>query len=140
MSKFIYPAACGLTLMTFISTAAQAQMMQQPWSFTPQNRASIAALMQQTERPAALAAPASSDTLICGGGTGESSATANSTCIILNNATGQIELGQDSTGDQSASSLNENAEAMPEGESDAVLATLDGTLQTPAQQGESHVQ
>ncbi len=128
--RYIRPS---LALALFFPTLAQAQMTQQPWTFAQQNRASIAALMQQTENPAALAVPASNDILICGGGTGESSATANSTCIILNQATGDIQLGQDSNGDQTASSLNENSTAAPESASDDVLATLVGETQPTLQ-------
>lgn len=128
-NHFRYMLSC-LTLAILLPTAAQAQMTQQPWSFAQQNRASIAALMQQTEHPAAtVIPPAPGDTLICGGGTGLSSATANSTCIILSQATGQIQLGQDSTGSQSASDIGVGTPAAPSA-SDAVLATLDGTAQS----------
>jgi hypothetical protein len=48
--------------------------------------------------------PASSQTvLVCGEGEGGASAsTANSSCLILNNVTGSISVGQDNLGDQSA--------------------------------------
>ena len=86
----------------FGSRVANAQQFNQAWSFTSQNRASIAALMQQVEgSETGAAAQGSFDTLVCGGD-GASSATGNSTCIILNNATGTVEIGQDTEGDQDA--------------------------------------
>ena len=108
-------------LAAMISLPAQAQMSPQPWTFVQQNRASIAALMQQTENPAGTTAPPSADTIICGGGSGQSAATANSSCIILNKGTGQIDIGQDSNGGQQA---NNTQPPLPPTGSDAVAAAL----------------
>lgn len=86
---------------------AQAQQYTKAWNFVAQNRASIAALINQVEEQESTGTAgvgfAGYDNLVCGGD-GESGATGNSTCIILNNATGNIEIGQDSTGDQTATS------------------------------------
>jgi len=108
----------GVTLLFCAGFAAPAlaQQISQPWSFTEQNRASIAALMQQTENPSAAAA--ASPTLVCGGA-GQPGATANSVCIILNQSSGQISLGQDSQGSQSA-----GTPAAPASDTDAVLSIL----------------
>lgn len=117
----------------FGSTCANAQMTKEPWGFQQQNRASIAALMQQVENRNNTTAVASTgyagyDQLVCGGGGsggGESTATANSTCIILNNSDGSIQIGQDAQGNQDASSaanttLNELSD---------VLGTIDNGLE-----------
>lgn len=96
-----------------ISNIAHAQQYNQSWQFKGQNRASIAALMKQVEQESEASnavvqqVPGSYDTLICGGGDGQSAATANSTCIILNNATGSIQIGQDSDGSQTANNSAE---------------------------------
>ncbi len=111
----------------FGSAAANAQMSSEPWGFTAQNRASIAALIRQVEdsgngssTATALQAGSSSfDTLVCGGD-GTSAATGNSTCIILNNATGAIEIGQDALGNQDA----DNTESTTVSGLEEVLADL----------------
>lgn len=88
----------------FFITPAHAQMNNESWGFKQQNRASIAALMQQVESSGDATTVASAggyDQLVCGGD-GQSSATGNSTCIIMNNSNGAIELGQTSEGSQDA--------------------------------------
>ena len=103
----IMTVAAGLLLCSFcLSSPASAQQSNQSWQFKNQNRASIAALMKQVEQQdeannAVTQVPVGVDTLICGGD-GQSSATGNSTCIILNNSTGAIEIGQDANGSQTA--------------------------------------
>lgn len=91
--------------------SAQAQMVNEPWGFQQQNRASIAALMRQTEEgdgAGVVAAPGSYDSLVCGSD-GASSAKGNAICIIMNNSDGAIEIGQDSQGDQEATSTENTA-------------------------------
>jgi hypothetical protein len=83
-----------------------------PWSFTPQNRAAIAIAIKNIEDPGSGGSGAG--TIVCGGTGGASgqgatgsaaSATANSSCIILNNSDGAIvNSDQDSDGDQDADS------------------------------------
>ena len=93
------------------STPALAQLMgTNGWSPQLQNRASIAALLQQVEEngsSGSSSSPAATSgvTLVCGDG-GDATAKGNSSCIILNNSTGVIDLGQDSNGDQSATFNN----------------------------------
>jgi hypothetical protein len=112
---------CLLAGLLLGSLTANAQQVNEAWSFTPQNRASIAALMQQVEgRKAANAGTAQSagiTNLICGSD-GKSSATGNSTCVIMSNADGNINVGQDSNGDQDA---NNTASDLGE-----VLSSLSG--------------
>lgn len=106
-SRFILPALLTLGLALINAAAAHAQVNNQPWGFATQNRASIAALMKQTDdqnknrTATTVAAPGSYDQLVCGGD-GESSARANATCIIMNNSDGVIHIGQDANGNQSA--------------------------------------
>lgn len=108
---WIFSLFLGLVLG---SASANAQMANEPWTFKQQNRASIAALMQQVENrngttaATAAAAPGGLDTLICGGD-GASAATGNSTCIILNNSNGAIEIGQDAQGNQDANNSQNTA-------------------------------
>lgn len=105
MTVIIFWALALLVGCFWGSRAANAQQFNQAWSFTSQNRASIAALMQQVENGdgngAAIAASPSYDSLVCGGG-GASTATGNSTCIILNKSDGLIQIGQDANGNQEA--------------------------------------
>jgi hypothetical protein len=123
-------AALTLLLNTGFTAPASAQMSPQPWSFATQNRAGIASMMKQTENPAATASAGSGDTLICGGGTGQASATANSTCIILSQASGQIQLGQDSNGSQSSASSDGQTESLADsGGTDSILSTLSSPAQ-----------
>ena len=90
--------------------SAFGQMFQKPWAATAQNRAQIAVIMKQAESgllngtnsTTASTSGSSLTQLVCGGGGGQSEATANSACIILNNSNGDINTGQDSTGDQTA--------------------------------------
>lgn len=127
MAAIFYTASCAVMMILFclgISLPAYAQMSSEPWSFSPQNRASIAALMKQTEeQQQATAVVQPADTLICGGGTGNSAAAGNSTCVILNNATGMIQLDQDETGDQNATSTSSVSVQTEEG-ADEVAAAL----------------
>lgn len=76
------------------------------WSFSSQNRASIAALIKQVEdKPSSQSGYgyAGVTTMICGGDSSPA-AKGNASCILLNNSTGTIEIGQDSEGDQTATS------------------------------------
>lgn len=127
MYQYLWIILAG-TMMA-IPFPALAQMVSEPWSFQPQNRASIAALMRQVENENAQAVSAtpSITTLVCGSD-GKSSATGNSTCVILNNAAGNLNIGQDAQGDQSASSNTSETQnqSASSGGADSVLATLEG--------------
>ncbi len=109
---------------------AHGQQFQEPWGFSPQNRASIAALMEQVENrnsntvaTTASTVPAQSITQLVCGSDGASSAKGNSTCIILNDAAGAVDIGQTSAGDQSASS---DTEQTVTSDADEVLDALQG--------------
>ncbi|MCB1682134.1 MAG: hypothetical protein KDI65_09385 [Alphaproteobacteria bacterium] len=105
-------AAAVLAISAFTSVPAYAQMSEQPWSFSPQNRASIAALIHSVEDGNNSGGTISGGSggivnLVCGKD-GDTSATANNTCIILNNSEGaSVDILQDSTGDQTATSDND---------------------------------
>ena len=85
---------------------AQPGQNSEPWSAQPADRAGLAVALKQADGgfPSANGSGGSTTQLVCGGGTGTASATANSTCIILNNSTGEIDVGQGSRGDQTATS------------------------------------
>ncbi len=127
--KFFMIAPDAMAALVFClvqaATPAHAQMAKEPWGFAPQNRASIAALMQQVEDKSASASTqtaSSGDVLICGGGGGSSTATGNASCIILNNSDALLNIGQDSHGDQgSQNTVKDTNTSSP---ADDVLATL----------------
>ncbi len=133
------------TLMsTFFMAAPMAQaqgLNNNSWSPQATSRASIAALIYQVEKEGssgnsatAFAGSGSVTQLICGDSTNgdsptSSNAQANSSCIILNNSDGaNIDIGQDSVGDQDSnaeSTSTVNVEETING-ADDVLATLNG--------------
>ena len=131
-SRSLYAIAFTVTMLPALSNA---QVDNNPWGFTGQNRASIAALMKQIDDNKSsrsnVVASGGGDivNLVCGADA-TSSAKGNSSCIILNNSDAAIDLGQDSQGDQTATSeettnvdetINTNVEAI-----DDVLQTLNG--------------
>jgi hypothetical protein len=128
MAKIGFAALAGLggILLTLSMTAgatAQQAMGNQPWNFTPQNRAGIAALIQQGGTGGSGAGSGSA--FACGGG-GEATATANYTCIIINDSEGSIiHTGQDSDGDQTATTDTETSvNGVPDEDLSEVLETL----------------
>lgn len=131
--KTILPIS-GLAFMLFaIDAPAHAQMSNNPWGFQPQNRASVAALIRQVENGkdgasavTAIAATPSYTNLVCGSES-KSSASGNTTCIILNNADGNISVGQDSQGDPTA--ISSPPEDVSKGNADDVLTALGGTVE-----------
>ena len=113
------------------SSSAQSQQYSEPWRFSPQNRAQLAVTMKQLKdaknQNATLSASpgtASLTTIVCGGGS--ATATANNTCIILNNATGAITTDQDALGDQQASNSTETNTVNSGSDADEVLKALSG--------------
>lgn len=130
--------AMALTVCGFYATPAQAQMANDPWTFTPQNRAGIASLIRSAEEgndtgtTGSVSGAGSIVNLVCGGNSDGSTAQANNTCIILNNSEGaDVDVDQDSEGDQTATS-EENLDVdetivSSEGNVDDVLDTLNGT-------------
>jgi len=105
-------------VVLLLPAVASAQMYERAWDFTPRDRAGLAVVQKQVESGAfsssngtissgTSASGSNSTLLLCGGDGGDSSATANSSCIILNNATGDLVIGQDAVGDQSANASSE---------------------------------
>jgi hypothetical protein len=96
-------AAAGVCL--FADTAV-AQLFEKPYAPQARDRAGLAVYMknlQESRRNAASSELGGSATyLVCGGSGGQSTATANSSCIILNNSDAQLGIGQGSKGDQDA--------------------------------------
>lgn len=117
----------GLVLVFFLGNApAYAQMSNQPWGFKQQNRASLAALMRQVDREGKEQLPSTYinqayETLVCGGD-GRSTATGNSTCIIMSNADGQVNVGQDAQGNQSATNQGQTSSNDSESEEEESLS------------------
>lgn len=133
-AKYTTGFALAITMSIAASGVAQAQnaRFDQPYQFQQTNRSNTAVIMKQVE--SGLLNPrnntattsnagldASSTVLICGGsdggGSGEqslSSATGNSSCVILNNSTGAISIGQDAQGDQGATSNSSSADKVNE--------------------------
>jgi hypothetical protein len=104
--------------LAFIGLAAEAGagelMGDRAWNFNNQtSRASVASLMLQAENSQNGASSFGAGQA-CGGG-GESTATANYTCIILNNSNAAIDALQDNLGDQSSNA-----------ESDVMVNSTDG--------------
>ncbi|MFZ4761773.1 MAG: hypothetical protein ACOYK8_03035 [Alphaproteobacteria bacterium] len=116
-------------LAGFSVISAHAQMPNNPWGFQQQNRASIASLIRTVEKEktnsaaAAVTQLSTSSTytnLVCGSD-GQASAKGNSTCVIMNNASGLLDVGQTADGNQSAAtSTSTNSKA------EDVLQTLQG--------------
>lgn len=139
-------AMVAILVLLAITATAQAQgLNNNAWSPGPQaNRASIAALMKQVEdgngssSGTAFVGTGSGDVtqLICGSSNGESpaassNAQANSSCIILNNSTGALNIDQSSEGDQSANAESTSTTTVDEtinnaGGAEEVLDVLAG--------------
>ncbi len=133
-TKQIKRILCLALLGVMTASPAFAQLFNNAWSFSGQNRASIAALMKQVEGSAnsgGVTSGAGATTPICGdagggadgGAAGASSATGNSSCIIMNNSTGDIVIEQDSQGDQTSSNdqtLTQNLDNSGDNASDAL--------------------
>ena len=132
-----YLLLCGAGLFAAATAgfpvSAEAQERNRSWQFSGQNRASIAALIREVEEGgdsngavAGYTSPGYTS-LVCGGD-GQASATGNSTCIILHNSDGFVDVGQDSDGTQTATSTSQTdgASNTPPSGSDDVLDTLNG--------------
>jgi hypothetical protein len=73
-----------------------------PWDFTQQNRAGIAALIEQQKNGTIGGGTGTGSGGGCGGNAGNSTATGNYTCIIINESQAAIEILQKEFGDQTA--------------------------------------
>lgn len=99
-------AAAGVCLA---AGTASAQMYKQPWTFQTTDRAGLAVYMKNLDSSKNSSATSGGDAtyLVCGGSGGASTATANSSCIILNNSDASLGIGQGSEGSQDANSSTE---------------------------------
>lgn len=100
-------AAAGISL---IAGAASAQMFEQPRQFKARDGAGLAVFMRSLQGTSANStAGGDSTVLVCGGSGGQSTSTANSSCIILNNSdASSLGIGQDSDGNQDADASTES--------------------------------
>ena len=118
MKSATFYGAAILSFSVFASGSANAQMNETPWGFTNQNRASIASLIKQVEdadsRNASEVVSSGVTQLICGGDSANASGAGNSTCIILNNSDGFIDLYQDNLGDIDANSESDGEDVVDE--------------------------
>ena len=93
---------------------AIAQMFEQPYGFQARDRAGLAVYMKNLQESRSdngtVASGGEATYLVCGGGTGGATSTANSSCIILNNSDAALGIGQDSDGDQNSDSNVETNE------------------------------
>jgi hypothetical protein len=119
--RALRPALVGLlglpVLLVQPALAEDPLMGKSPWSFSYQNRAAIAVAIKNMEDPGTGSGGAG--TIVCGGTSGASgegsngsgaSATANSSCIIINNSDGAVvNNDQISDGDQTATSESSTA-------------------------------
>jgi hypothetical protein len=121
-SVLLLACLCGALIALSTAASAQQAMGNAPWNFTPQNRAGIAALIQQGGNTGGVTAGSS---YACGGG-GTATATANYTCMILNNSTASIGANQAADGDQTATS---DTETQVHGASQETLSTVIEELQ-----------
>jgi hypothetical protein len=115
----IAAAAAGI-LAAFTPQVVVAQMMDS-YRFQARDRASIAFGMREVENrqnpPQAISGGGggggSLTQLVCppagGGGSTAAGSMANSSCVILNDVTGSVDVGQDSTGDQNANANSESS-------------------------------
>lgn len=105
---------------------AAAQMFDRPWTFQNYNRGQMAIAMRQFDEAGAASGTGEATTIVCGGGS--STATANNTCIIMNNATGEILTDQ--TSDNSTQDATSTIDTTVNGETvtgaDEVLSVLEG--------------
>lgn len=125
-SKNIMAILLAVLVLPLTAEKSFSQDRNQSWQFKGQNRASIAALIRDVEKngngTAVSAVPVGGYTNLVCGKDGQSSAAANTTCVILNNSTGTIDVGQDSEGNQTATNHTETTQSV----ADSVLETLAG--------------
>lgn len=128
MRRIAFATATALGGMLFLLALSEPASAQQaignsPWNFTPQNRAGIAALIQQQNGEGSSGGVASANA--CGGSGGTSTATSNYTCIILNNSTASIGSHQDSDGNQTATSdTDTSVNGVPQEDLSDILESL----------------
>jgi hypothetical protein len=81
-------------------------MYEKPYAPQARDRAGLAVYMKNLDesRRSSVTASGGGDAtyLVCGGSGGQSTATANSSCVILNNSDAHLGVGQGSDGNQNA--------------------------------------
>ncbi|MEM7122323.1 MAG: hypothetical protein AAF563_13650 [Pseudomonadota bacterium] len=112
VTKFqnIVAALAVTTAMGVLAAPAGAQMFERAYSNSNRDGLSSAVVMKQVDeglfspqQPVVSSGGGGGDVLLCGSDESQSSATANSSCIIIGDgATAIIDMGQDSLGDQDA--------------------------------------
>ncbi len=105
-------AFAASTLLGVVSSAIAGEefnLGNRPWDFTAQNRAGIAALIEQKANGTIGGGGNGSGGGGCGGNAGNSTAIGNYTCIIINDSTSVLELVQKEFGDQTANTQTQNS-------------------------------
>ncbi|NIA71785.1 hypothetical protein HBA54_24625 [Pelagibius litoralis] len=127
---FLVYAAFAVTLMAHLAGDASAQMNEQPWGFSARSGGSMAIFMKQVDAGlldgnsgSGSAAVSGTTTYLVCGGEGSAGARGNSSCIILNNSDGALNLGQEAVGDQTAEN---NVTQTQNNGADEVSEILDG--------------
>jgi hypothetical protein len=112
VSHVLAAAGAVVLLASAAPQLANAQQFTDPVDIGGQrNGAAIAQMIERTEERGGISGASAnggsveSTTVLCGGGGRDgtsSSATSNRNCIILNDANGEVQVGQESSGDQTA--------------------------------------
>jgi hypothetical protein len=113
VARFAAVAAVLVTAMAgsqlpAIAGGEEFNLGNRPWDFTPQNRAGIAALIEQ-QKNGTLGGTGTGNGGGCGGNAGNSTATGNYTCIIINESQAAIEILQDENGGQTANTQTQTS-------------------------------
>ena len=116
---------CGALILGLAAQASAEELMgNTPWSFQPQNRAGIAALIEEQANGTTDGASGGGTSTACGGG-GTSTATGNYTCIIVNDSTADISALQEALGNQgSTAETTATANGVPEEQLSSILEAL----------------
>ena len=109
-NRFVY-SLVAIAMIGRLAGDASAQMYERPWGFAARSGGSMAIFMKQVDEGMLSSSSGSGQAAIAGtttylvcGGEGSAGARGNSSCIILNNSDGALNLGQDAVGDQTAES------------------------------------
>jgi hypothetical protein len=113
--RLVIVAAAGLAVAALLPLSPvpalageEFNLGNRPWDFTAQNRAGIAALIEQ-KKDGTLGGNGTGSGGGCGGNAGNSTAVGNYTCIIINESTAAIEILQKELGDQTANTQTQTA-------------------------------
>lgn len=128
MNRSSFRQATLIVLATSMISAAPASaqlISRDGWRAPPTNRASIAFSMKAVEdgTNGAPGTTINSTSIVCGGGA--TSATGNSNCIILNEATGAISTDQASDGNQDAATTDNSTVSEAPTQADELMDVLE---------------